>query len=533
MATHRTKSVAAKPDMTICTNPATGETIAKFGIDSVGHLREAVKKAKEAQPAWGALPVQARVRRIRPIITYIMEHLDDLARTISTDNGKTRVDAMGTEVLCSLMAVSYYCRQAPRFLADRPLHGGNLLFFNKKSRIARSPFGVVGIISPWNYPFSIPFSEIIMALLAGNAVILKTATETIATGFALKQCIEAADLPEHIFTFVNMPGSVAGVAFLESGIEKLFFTVSVPIGKYLMKKASETLTPVSLELGGNDPMIVCDDADISRAASGAMWAGFQNAGQSCGGIERIYVQRGVYDGFLRILKQEIESTRVGRDTAFDTDIGAMTTRRQMDTVKSHIDEAVKKGAKVFAQSSCPSDGKGQFMPCVVLTDCTHEMTVMREETFGPVVGVMPFDTIDEAVRLANDSQLGLTASVWSKNHRKALSIGRRIRAGAITINDHLMSHGLAETPWGGFRESGIGRTHGDIGFAEMTQPQVLVNDIMPFVKKNFWWHPSGQKVYNGIKGAAMFLYAGSFLMKMKGLYAVCKVFPRTFTANSR
>ncbi len=531
MASSIKKPVATPKDLTVCVNPATAEIIAKYRIHTIQELQTTIAKAREAQPAWGALPLKKRIHYIRRIRGYIMEHLDELAETLSRDNGKTRTDAMGTEILCALMALSFYCRQAPRFLKNRKLPTGNIMFFNKRSRIGRAPFGVVGIISPWNYPFAIPFSEVIMALLAGNAVVLKTASETQSIGHALKECIEAAGLPSNIFTYINMPGSVAGDAFLESGIDKLFFTGSVPVGKYLMKKASETLTPVSLELGGNDPMIVCADADLHRAATGAAWAGFQNAGQSCGGVERIYVDRKVHDRFLNILKKETESLRVGYDTDFTADIGAMTTRRQMDTVKSHIDEAVKKGASIFAQSNCPENPKGQFMPCVVLTDVTHDMTVMREETFGPVVGVMPFDTIDEAVRLANDSKLGLTASVWSKNHRKAISIGRRIRAGAITINDHLVSHGLAETPWGGFKESGIGRTHGDIGFAEMTQPQVLVNDILPFVKKNFWWHPSGKHIYDGIKGVAQVLYGGNPLLKMKGLFHVSKAFPRTFRAN--
>ena len=195
------------------------------------------------------------------------------------------------------------------------------------------PFGVVGIISPWNYPFAIPFSEVIMALLAGNAVILKAATETQVVGHTLRECIEAAGLPDGVFTYLNLPGSVAGDAFLESGVDKLFFTGSVPVGKYLMKKASETLTPVSLELGGNDPMIVCDDADLKRAAAGAVWAGLQNAGQSCGGVERIYVDRKIYFPFLALLKEAVEKLRVGYDTDHTMDIGAMTTRRQMDTVQ--------------------------------------------------------------------------------------------------------------------------------------------------------------------------------------------------------
>jgi len=420
---------------------------------------------------------------------------------------------------------------APKFLKDRKLPMGNIMFINKRSKIARVPFGVVGIISPWNYPFAIPFSEVIMALLAGNAVILKTATETQFVGHTLNKCMNSAGLPAGVFNYINMPGSVAGDAFLEAGVDKLFFTGSVAIGKYLMKKAAETLTPVSLELGGNDAMIVCEDADLKRAATGTIWAGFSNSGQSCGGVERIYVQRKVYDEFLGYLKKEIESLRIGPDTDFNVEIGAMATRRQMDTVNLHIKDALKKGAKVFAQKNPPSDLKGQFLPCTVLTNVNHEMLIMQHETFGPVVGVMPYDTIEEAIKLANDSYLGLTGSVWSKNRRKAIGIARKIEAGAMTINDHLMSHGLAETPWGGFKQSGIGRTHGDIGFAEMTEPQVLVNDILPFVRKNFWWTPYSPAIYDGLKGVVQVLYGKGIGVRLTGMLKLLRVFPRTFRSN--
>jgi len=246
------KTASIKNEMTVSVNPATGETINSFLINTIDELKGAVRRAKNAQTAWAALPVKKRIKYIIKIRKYITDNIDEIAETISRDNGKTRTDAVGTEALSAAMAVSFYCKNSPRFLKDRRLSPGNIMFINKRSKIVRIPFGVVGIISPWNYPFSIPFSEIIMALLAGNAVIFKAASETQAVGDILRRCIDSAGLPPHIFNYINMPGSIAGDAFLESGIDKLFFTGSVSIGKYLMKKASETLTPVSLELGGND-----------------------------------------------------------------------------------------------------------------------------------------------------------------------------------------------------------------------------------------------------------------------------------------
>lgn len=522
---------AVKNDKTISLNPATGEVIGEYAVDSIDFLLSAVKAAREVQPAWAGLPLKKRIKYIRKIRAYILDNLDELAGSISSDNGKTRIEALGTEIVPAAMSISYYCKKAPAFLKDRRLPMGNIMFINKRSKIVRVPFGVVGIISPWNYPFAIPFAEIIMALLAGNTVIFKAASETQVVGHALNRCMNAAGLPAGVFNYINMPGSIAGDAFLDAGINKLFFTGSVPVGKYLMKKAAETLTPVSLELGGNDAMIVCEDADLKRAAAGAIWAGFSNSGQSCGGVERIYVQRKVYDEFLAYLKQGIESMKIGYDSDFNVDMGAMCTRRQMDTVNAHIQDALKKGARIFAQKNPPKDAKGQFLPCTVLTNVNHDMLVMRDETFGPVVGVMPYDTVDEAIRLANDSSLGLTGSVWSKSRRKAMKIGGRIEAGAISINDHLMSHGLAETPWGGFKESGIGRTHGDLGFAEMTEPQVIVNEILPFARRNFWWHPYTPAVYEGLKGVLYVLYGKGISLRLSGLVRLLKVFPRTFRSE--
>ncbi len=524
------KAPGKKKETTLCINPGTGEQLAEYPVDGVAEVRELVALARAAQHAWGDLPVRKRARMILKIRDHIVRHADEIAEVIARDNGKTRIDAMATEVVTSAMAVTYYCKNARRFLRERSLATGNIMFINKRSSIARIPFGVVGIISPWNYPFAIPFSEIIMALLAGNTVVFKAASETQAVGHILKRCVESAGLPENVFNYVNMPGSVAGDAFLEAGIDKLFFTGSIRVGMYLMKKASETLTPVSLELGGNDPMIVCADADLVRAATGAVWAGCQNAGQSCGGVERIYVDKNVYLDFLALLTSEIQALRVGYDTDFNVDVGAMTTRRQMDTVNDHIADALKKGARILAQSKPAPGLQGQFLPCTVLTEVTHDMKVMRDETFGPVMGVMPFDGIDEAVRLANDSYMGLTASVWSRNRKNAKAIARRIKAGAVTINDHLMSHGLAESPWGGFKQSSIGRTHGEIGFDEMTQPQVAVNDVMPFARKNFWWHPFSGPVYRGLRGVIRVLY-GNPLQRITGMAALLRVFFRTFRPN--
>lgn len=510
-------------------NPATGESLGFSKLHSVDDLKQMIHRARETQKLWVQISIDERVKYLLKIRDFIVENADRIAETISRDNGKTRVDALATEVLPASMAVSYYCNNANRFLRDKKIHGGNVILINKRSKIIRVPYGVVGIISPWNYPFAIPLSEVIMGLLAGNAVVLKTASETQMVGLILKEAIEAAKLPKGIFNYINLPGKIAGDAFLDCGMNKIFFTGSVAIGKYLMEKAAKYLTPLCLELGGNDAMIVCEDADPYRAAMGALWAGFQNAGQSCGGVERLYVHEKIYDQFMEILKEKIKNLRVNYDTDFNSDMGCMTTQRQMDTVNKHIEDALNKGAKIFAQSKTPSDSHLKyFLPATVLTNVNHEMDIMRDETFGPVVGVMKFSDYDEVIRLANDSYLGLTGSVWTKNSKRGENLARQIKAGVVTINDHLMSHGLSETPWGGFKQSGIGRTHGELGIDEMTQAITIVKDILPFVKKNLWWHPFSKNLYDGLKGAMNFLYNKKISQRLRGTVALLKIITRIF-----
>jgi succinate-semialdehyde dehydrogenase/glutarate-semialdehyde dehydrogenase len=361
-------------------------------------------------------------------------------------------------------------------------------------------------------------------------VVFKTAPETQGVGQLIASLMEAADLPVGLFAHLNLPGSTAGDVFLgPGGVDKLFFTGSVAVGKILMAKAAETLTPLSLELGGNDAMLVCEDADLERAVNGAVWAGLQNAGQTCAGVERVYVHRAIYEDFMARLRERVAGLRVGVDRQHDVEIGAMCTDRQTAKVKQQIDDALARGATIHAQAQVSSEhARGNFLPVTVLADVTHDMDVMREETFGPVLGVMPVADMTEAVDLANDSMLGLTGSVWSRDRRRAVEIGRRIHAGAITINDHLVSHGLAETPWGGFKESGIGRSHGEFGFDEMTEPQVVVSELLPFLRRNLFWHPYSPALYRGLTGLLTAVYGRGPGARWRGLRAAIPIVGRMF-----
>jgi len=353
-----------------------------------------------------------------------------------------------------------------------------------------------------------------MGLVAGNGVVLKVATQAQPVGEMLASLVGAADLPKGLFSLVHMAGSAAGKAFVESGIAKLFFTGSVAVGKELMRLASARLLPLSLELGGNDPMIVLPDACLPRAASGAIWAGFSNAGQSCGGVQRILAHSSVYDELKRLLVEGIRELRMGASGGPDVEIGALATEAQRRIVEEQLADALAKGASIAI--SHPAElPKGNFHRCVLLENVSSDMRVMREECFGPLITLEPYEEIGEAIAKANDSELGLTASVWTRRGRLAQAGAERLEAGCVTLNDHLMSHGMAETPWGGYKLSGLGRTHGALGLEEMTQPKVVVRDHYPSIAKNLFWHPYSADLLKGLKGALRLLYGkpsdGSFL----------------------
>ncbi|GHU84238.1 aldehyde dehydrogenase [Spirochaetia bacterium] len=518
----------------------TGET--KTAGETKASLAQTIVAARAAQPVWAALPYRARARHLKQAARYLGAHIDELVELIHADNGKLKLDALAAEVLPAIMALQYYIRQGKRFIASKTIKGGSLLMFNKQSRLIYKPYGVIGIISPWNYPFAIPFSEVVMALLAGNAVVLKVASDTPNVGRFLEALFTAADLPPGLFNYIEMPGREAGPAFIDCGVDKLCFTGSTAVGRELAALATPKLLPLVLELGGADAAIICADADLDRAAAGILWSGFSNAGQSCGGAQRILVHETVYLEFLAKLCALVQNLRPG-DTP-DSDLGPMTTLRQKQTVQRQIEACLAQGAQIAAQSPVPDTDRltlagttpgeaagpaadaSHYLPAIILTSVTETMPVMAEEIFGPVVCVVPVSNDEEALCLANASPYGLTGSVWTRSPRRAKYLAARINAGAVMINDHLMSHGLAETPWGGFGASGLGRTHGEPGFREMLKTQVIVNDTLPGVKRDLFWHPYSAKVYRGMRAATEFLGGPTVGGRFKALFGLVKIFFR-------
>ncbi len=499
---------------TVSINPATLEEIGRVPHTDLSQMPELFRRAREAQKVWAETPVRKRRRHILKMRNYIRDHAEELAAIVSADNGKSRIDALATEVLPCALAANWYAKHTEEALRPHSLPLSTILFFNKRNRLIRVPLGVVGIISPWNYPLSIPFGEVVMGLMAGNAIMLKVAAATIQVGQAIERIVAAGELPPGLFHHIVGAGGAVSRAFFENGVNKIFFTGSVPTGKQLMAAAAATLTPLSLELGGKDPMIVLEDADLERAANGAAWAGYQNAGQSCGGVERIYVQEKVYDDFVKLLAAKTRAIRHGADRNFDVDMGAMTTKEQLAVVEGHVKDALKRGARIEAQSKSTNGSKGYFYPATLMTGVDHSMPLMREETFGPVLPVMKFRTIEEALELANDSTMALTSSVWTRNIRAGRRIAARLESGVTTINDHLYTHGQSETPWGGWKESGLGRTHSLLGIEEMTQAKLINWDLIP-ARRNIWWFPFDHETYDVLLSALRFVFPTSPLALAK------------------
>jgi acyl-CoA reductase-like NAD-dependent aldehyde dehydrogenase len=477
------------PPKLISRNPATGEVLHEFEGASEAHVAAAVLRAAAAQATWNELGVQRRAAILRRFQQLLHGKKSQIAQLITREAGKPYVESLTTEVLIVLDAARFLIENADRLLRDEPLAHGNMAMKTKAGRILREPYGVIGIISPWNYPFSIPAIESLTALVAGNAVVLKPSELTSLGALELASMLHQAGVPKGAFQVLLGNGST-GAALISSKIDKLVFTGSVVTGKRIAQVAATRLLPVVLELGGKDPMLVLDDAQIDVASSGAVWGAFVNAGQACLSVERCYVHRGLYKSFVDACVIKAKRLRVGNGMNPDVDIGPLISERQLLIVESHVEDARARGARLLTGGARLPDLGPSFYAPTVLADLNHEMHIMREETFGPVLPIMPFDTVDEAIRLANDSEYGLAASVWTRDRNRGEAVARRIQAGTVMVNDVISCHGISEAPHGGAKSSGLSRTHGRFGLEEMVRIKYLDSDRLPRIKK-VWWYSYG------------------------------------------
>jgi succinate-semialdehyde dehydrogenase/glutarate-semialdehyde dehydrogenase len=495
-------------------NPATGEVLRELECATEGEVRAAVARARAAQAAWDDLGVMQRIGVLREFQRRLHERKSEIAAAITREAGKPVAEALTTEVLVVLDAARFLIDSAHALLRDEPVPHGNLATKLKSGRLVREPYGVVGIISPWNYPFSIPATETLAALVAGNAVVLKPSEFTSLVALELESLLHAAGVPANVFQVLVGDGAT-GAALIHSQIDKLVFTGSVATGKRIAAAAAEGLLPVVLELGGKDPMLVLDDADVDVASSAAVWGAFVNAGQTCLSVERCYVHRSLYEAFLKACAGKTNKLHVGNGLDRETDVGPMIHERQLRIVEEHVEDAVARGARVLAGGSrLPELGKNFYMP-TVLADVTHEMRIMREETFGPVLPVMAFEGDEEAVRLANDSEYGLAASVWTRNRARGEQLARRIQAGTVMVNDVVSCFGISEAPHGGVKSSGVGRAHGRFGLEEMVRLKYLDSDLMPRMKK-VWWYGYGASFARQMEGFLDMQFARGLGKRLRG-----------------
>jgi acyl-CoA reductase-like NAD-dependent aldehyde dehydrogenase len=499
-------------------NPATEELLCELECASESEVLAAVARAHAVQTAWGDLSVGKRIAVLREFQGKLHEKKSEIAEAITREAGKPVAEALTTEVLVVLDAVRFLIDNAYCLLRDEPVPHGNLATKLKSGWLVREPYGVVGIISPWNYPFSIPATETLAALVAGNAVVLKPSEFTSLVALELKSLLHAAGVPQDVFQVVVGDGATGAALIHSRGrpeIDKLVFTGSVTTGKRIAAAAAERLLPVVLELGGKDPMLVLDDADADVASSAAVWGAFVNAGQTCLSVERCYVQCSLYEQFLRACTEKTKKLRVGHGLDRETEVGPMIHERQLRIVETHVEDATARGARILAGGSrFPELGKNFYKP-TVLADVTHEMRIMREETFGPVLPVMAFDSDEEAVGLANDSEYGLAASVWTRNRERGERLARRIHAGTVMVNDVVSCFGISEAPHGGVKSSGVGRTHGRFGLEEMVRLKYLDVDRMPGMKK-VWWYGYGTSFSRQMEGFLDFQFARGLGKRVTG-----------------
>ena len=443
-------------------SPIDLEPIGELVCASREDVQGALARARAAQPGWAAKSFAERGAYMSKALAVLLARQDEIVDIVVRETGKARADALSMEIFATADSLCYYAKNAGKFLKPRKERVHGLLGIMKQLRIVYRPLGVIGIITPWNGPFILSMNPAIQALMAGNTVLLKGSEVTPFSTQLVETIFRDAGLPENVLQVIMGDGET-GACITEAGVDKISFTGSVRTGRIIAQSCGRQLIPCTLELGGKDAMIVCEDADIDRAAAGAIVGSCMNTGHYCCGTERIYVVEKVYDEFLAKVIEGTRKLRQGADLGFEEDVGAVFWDRQLSIIEDHVEDARTRGATIHVGGRRNPGLKGLYYEPTVMSNVDHDMKIMQEETFGPILCVQKVRDVEEAIRLANESPYGLNGNVWTRDKNKGFDIACRIDTGAVSVNDMAMSYGVPAAPFGGRKESGVGQVNGETG----------------------------------------------------------------------
>ncbi len=453
-------------------NPATGEWLKDIPSTTIEEVHHIYESAQKGYKVWKEFSIKKRLTYLKKLRLVMTDELDEISRQVSSNTGKVVTEALIADVIPTVDGIFHLEKHAEEVLSRKKVKTPTL-FKGKKSYIEFMPRGVVLIISPWNYPLNLSMIPMISALVGGNCVILKPSEVTPLVGEVIERLFKRAGFPEGVVQVAHGDKEI-GAALTSGNPDYIFFTGSVRTGKIIGEIAAQKLIPTTLELGGKDPMIVFEDANIERAVKGATWGAFTNSGQVCMSTERLYVHESVYNQFIEQLQKEV--TSITRGHTEDSDLGSMTFPAQVDIVKAHIQDALEKGAKLICGDPPEKWDQTMFLPLTVLANVTQEMKIIKEETFGPILPVMAFQSEEEVIKRCNDSEYGLNASVWSRDLSLAQRVASQLESGSVVINDVISSVANHYLPFGGVKSSGIGRYHGIEGLTSFCHQKSITVD---------------------------------------------------------
>jgi len=513
-------ATAISVDTLPCINPATGEALGYFEKTPPSALPQIVSRARVAQAVWARVPMRERRAYLSHLRDHMMSSRDVLADAVVAESGKPRVEALFADIFVAVDTAAYFAKNAERLLRPERIPHHSTAAKAKSGTLTYEPIGVVGIISSWNYPLAIPLSQIIPAVAAGNSVICKTSDFTPHCGALIEKLFADAGFPKDLVTIVQGGGEV-GQALIDADPDKILFTGSVATGRRVAEACAKRLIPTVLELGGKDAMLVLADADLDIAASAAVWGSYTNCGQVCLSVERLFVEKPVSDEFAARCVAKTKKLRVGPGNDSTTDVGPMIRPQHVQRMVELIEDAVSRGARVLCGGHPRVDLGPNFFEPTVITNVDSTMKLFQEETFGPILAMQTVADAEEAVVRANDSPFALSASVWTRNVSRGEAIAKRLRAGAVMVNDAISYFAIAEAPHGGCGASGWGRTHGKAGLLEMVSTKYIDVDRLPRREKP-WWYRYGADLGHAADAFLQFEYSRGIGARLRNARAALK-----------